>query len=77
MMNRILILLIMIVLLLPTQSKAQNEQHSMSLKEAVEYALAHNQNILNTQLDVYAAEAFVKEKFCFRIASNKRQFRYS
>jgi len=62
-MNRFLILLITIVLLLPLQSKAQNEQHSMSLQDAVEYALVHNQNILNAQLDVYVAEAFVKENF--------------
>jgi outer membrane protein TolC len=62
-MNRLLILLIIPALFLVNQSKAQNEQHSMSLQEAVEYALVHNQNILNAQLDIVAAEGFVKENF--------------
>lgn len=60
-MNRLIILFITTALLLPDQSKAQVEQYPMSLQEAVDYALDHNQNILNAQLDVVSAEAFVKE----------------
>ncbi len=60
-MNRLLILLITAVLVLPTQIKAQNEQHSMSLNQAVEYALVHNQHILNAKLDIVAAESVVKQ----------------
>jgi len=33
----------------------------MSLQEAVDYALTHNQNLLNTQLDIEVAEGLVKE----------------
>jgi outer membrane protein TolC len=39
----------------------QTEEHTMSLQESLEYALIHNQNILNAQLDVESAEGFVKE----------------
>ena len=60
-MNRLIILFITTALLLPDQSKAQVEQYPMSFQEAVDYALDHNQNILNAQLDVVSAEAFVKE----------------
>jgi outer membrane protein len=61
MMNRLLIFLITTALLLPEQSKAQEEELAMSLQEAVGYAIVHNQNILNAQLDVVSAEGFVKE----------------
>ena len=60
-MNRLIILFITTALLLPDQGKAQVEQYPISLQEAVDYALVHNQNILNAQLDVVSAEAFVKE----------------
>ena len=61
MMNRLIIFFIAMVLFLPEQSKAQDAQYSMTLQEAVDYALVHNQNIINAQLDMVSAEAFVKE----------------
>jgi len=38
-----------------------NASHKLSLKQAIDYALVHNQNLLNKALDVESAEAFVKE----------------
>ena len=61
-MNRLVIILITAVLLIPDQGKAQDVQPMpLSMQEAVDYGLSHNQNILNAQLDVISAEAFVKE----------------
>lgn len=60
-MNRLTILFIATALFLPDQSKAQDAQYSVTLQEAVDYALVHNQNIINAQLDMVSAEAFVKE----------------
>jgi outer membrane protein len=40
---------------------AQETDHVMSLQEAIEYALVHNQNLLNAKLDVTAAEGMVGE----------------
>jgi len=61
MMNKLILIIIAGALLIPKQINAQTEQYSMSVQEAVDYALVHNQNILNAQLDVVAAEGFVKE----------------
>lgn len=61
MMNRLIILFIASALLLPEQIRAQENQHAMSLQEAVDYGLVHNQNVLNAQLDMVSAEALVKE----------------
>ncbi len=47
--------------LAPRVVLGQTEAQSFSLQEAIEYALEHNQNILNAQLDVDAAAGFVKE----------------
>jgi outer membrane protein len=61
MMNR-LIIIIIAALFLSEKSMAQDEQpSSISLQEAVDYALIHNQNILNAKLDMVSAEAVVKE----------------
>lgn len=60
-MNRLIILLIATTLILPDQGKAQDALYNMTLQEAVEHALVHNQNILNAQLDEISAEALVKE----------------
>lgn len=61
MMNRLLVLIFLLGILNPKELVAQQEQYSMSLKEAIDFALLHNQNILNAQLDVVAAEGLVKE----------------
>lgn len=61
MMNRLIILLITSALFLPAQTQAQDEQLPMSLQEAVDYGLVHNQNILNAKLDMVSAEALTKE----------------
>lgn len=61
MMNR-LIIIIIAALFLSEKSMAQDEQPlAISLQEAVDYALVHNQNILNAKLDMVSAEAVVKE----------------
>jgi len=60
-MNRLLIIIILLGFLDPQELRAQNEQYSMSLQEAIDYALVHNQNILNAQLDIVAAEGITKE----------------
>jgi outer membrane protein TolC len=60
-MNRLLIIIILLGFLHPKDLSAQQEQYSMSLQEAIDYALIHNQNILNAQLDVVAAEGLTKE----------------
>ena len=61
-MNRLIILLIAAAFLLPAQTEAQDAQPSaMSLQEAVDYGLVHNQNILNAKLDMVSAEALTKE----------------
>jgi outer membrane protein len=60
-MNK-LILIIIAALFLSEKSMAQDEQPlAISLQEAVDYALIHNQNILNAKLDMVSAEAVVKE----------------
>lgn len=41
--------------------QAQVAEHSMSLQEAIQFGLEHNQNLLNARLDVTAAEGMVKE----------------
>ena len=62
MMNRLIILLIIAALFLPGQSEAQDTQPSaMSLQEAVDYGLVHNQYILNAKLDMVSAQAVTKE----------------
>jgi outer membrane protein len=60
-MNRLLILFVLGALIMPKWAMAQNEEHPLSLSEAIEYALVHNQNILNAQLDIESADGFVKE----------------
>ncbi len=58
-MNRILTTLA--VVFIPWLAVAQTGERYFSLQEAIDYALVHNQNILNAQLDVEAAEGVVKE----------------
>ena len=60
-MNRLVILIILLGFFHQKEARAQQEQYSMSLKEAIEYALVNNQNILNAQLDIVAAEGITKE----------------
>ena len=61
-MNRLIILFIWAVLFLPGQTEAQDAQPSaMSLQEAVDYGLVHNQYILNAKLDMVSAQAVTKE----------------
>ena len=58
-MNKLIISALLIFAIIPLY--AQVEQQRMSLDEAVQYALVHNQTLLNAKLDVTAAEGFVKE----------------
>lgn len=58
-MNKIATFLFL-VLAIPSQGLAQAADHSISLQDAINYALTHNQNILNAKLNIEASEAVVK-----------------
>ncbi len=63
-MSRILILMILTFFLSELHTRAQKDTATLmrfSLEEAKDYALAHNQNIKNAQLDIKIADAQVWE----------------
>lgn len=60
-MNKTILLVVALSLAYSKYGIAQSEQHSLSLKEAVEYGVLHNQNLANAKLEMAAAEGLVKE----------------
>ncbi len=61
-MNRLIVsILVLLVWGMPGHPVRAQEVHELSLAQAIDYALTHNQNLENAGLQVAAAEGFVKE----------------
>ncbi len=61
-MNRLIVsILVLLVWGISGRPVRAQEVHELSLDQAIEYALSHNQNVANAGLQVAAAEGFVKE----------------
>ena len=58
-MNKLITTILFWIALSPLMAQ-EVANHALSLEQAIEYALLHNQNLLNAQLDVVSAEGMVK-----------------
>jgi len=61
MMNKTISLIVILIIGYSQYGYSQTEKYSMSLTEAVDYAILHNQNLANAKLEIAAAEGFVRE----------------